>query len=340
MNTYRQLVEQTARLAHLNKDQLLFFRGQDRDYRSKSGASTFYPTIYRDDYLPREEIEHRFSLLGQAETELVDRFRAASVTGHEELRRKKYIRWSILQHYGVCSTPLLDFTHSLRVACSFAQQDSDGSDAYVFIFGLPYLPNRISVNSEHDLVNVRLLSICPPDALRPYFQEGYLAGTEDITTDYDPKTELDFKNRLIAKFRIPSGASFWGRGFSRIPRSVLYPRGDNVGKLCESLELTMRTELEAGPLGQFLKEWARLESALVGRARRQEARVFSTREAIQRLFDRGEIDDDLMLMLNTARKARNQIVHRPETLEPHELAAHLRLVRDLAPRVLRPESRR
>ena len=62
-------------------------------------------------------------------------------------------------------------------------------------FGLPYITNRISVNSEQDLVNVRLLSICPPDALRPYFQEGYLAGTDEVTTDYDSKDELDFTKR-------------------------------------------------------------------------------------------------------------------------------------------------
>jgi hypothetical protein len=37
---------------------------------------------------------------------------------------------------------------------------------------------------QRDGKNVRLLSICPPDALRPCFQEGYLAGTGEVTTDY------------------------------------------------------------------------------------------------------------------------------------------------------------
>ena len=47
VNTYRKLVEQVAQLAYLNKDYLLFFRGQDKDYTNRVGKSTFYPTIYR-----------------------------------------------------------------------------------------------------------------------------------------------------------------------------------------------------------------------------------------------------------------------------------------------------
>jgi len=60
----------------------------------------------------------------------------------------------------------------LRVACSFATMDNENEFAYIFVFGLPYFTNRITINSEHDIINIRLLSICPPTALRPYFQEG------------------------------------------------------------------------------------------------------------------------------------------------------------------------
>ena len=39
VKTYREVMEHVARLAYV-KDHLQFFRGQDRDYRNKAGAST------------------------------------------------------------------------------------------------------------------------------------------------------------------------------------------------------------------------------------------------------------------------------------------------------------
>ncbi len=172
VSSYRKLMEHVARLSYANKDYLLFFRGQPNDYKNKAGASSFYPSIYRGERLSRSELEIRFDILSSASMRLSEAFTREKIEGAGEVRRRKYIQWSILQHYEVCPTPLLDLTHSVRVACSFAFLDSTGEDPYVFVFGLPYITNRISVNSEHDLVNVRLLSICPPDALRPFSKKG------------------------------------------------------------------------------------------------------------------------------------------------------------------------
>ena len=235
VKTYRELMELAAKLAYSNKDHLLFFRGQDNDYKNKAGSSTFYPSIYRG-RLREEELTNRFEVLDQASKKLVEAFKSEVIDGSTEIRRKKYMQWSILQHYEVCDTPLLDFTHSVRVACSFAQLKNKNSLGYVYVFGFPYLTNRISRNSEHDLVTIRLLSICPSDALRPYYQDGYLAGTEDITEDYgDDKVQLDFKRRLIAKFEIPIGGDFWGEDLAVIPESVLYPENDQIEELCKGL---------------------------------------------------------------------------------------------------------
>jgi hypothetical protein len=266
-----------AQLAYLNKDYLLFFRGQGIDFRNRYGSSTFYPTIYRDDYLLQREINNRFLLLEHASKKLRDVLAEEKVKGFEEVRWRKHIQWSILQHYEVCSTPLLDLTQSLRIACSFAQIGSKDDTCFVYVFGLPYVMNRISHNSEHNIVNVRLLSICPPEALRPCFQEGYLAGTEDITNEYDSKVELDFRNRLIAKFQIPSKSTFWGRGFSRIPETILYPRGDHIGKLCKSISLDLKSQLLPGQLGEFIQEWSDLEAKLQKLAQSYEPRIFSVR---------------------------------------------------------------
>ena len=131
---------------------------------------------------------------------------------------QKYIQWSTLQHYEVCDTPLLDLTHSLRVACSFAQIEANDKHGYVYVFGLPYITNRVTHNSEHDIVNVRLLQVfAHPKHYVRIFKKDISAGTEDIENEYDYKGKLDFRNRLIAKFQIPRQAKFWGRGFSKIP---------------------------------------------------------------------------------------------------------------------------
>ena len=183
VENFRDLMEHAARLAYLNKDHLLFFRGQQEDHLNRAGASSFYPSIYRGERLTKGEVELHFDILGSASQRLCAALEEAKIDGSSDVRRRKYIQWSVLQHYEVCPTPLLDFTHSLRVACSFAFLKRANNEPYVFVFGLPYITNRISINSEHDLINVRLLSICPPDALRPYFQEAYLAGTDDVTTE-------------------------------------------------------------------------------------------------------------------------------------------------------------
>ena len=332
VSSFRALVELVAKTAYMNKDYLLFFRGQNTDYLNKASKSTFYPTIYRGDYLQQREVNYRFEILAGACQLLVRRFEEAKITGTPELRRKKLIQWSILQHYEVCSTPLLDFTQSLRVAASFAQLHSEKDSSYVYAFGMPYLTNRISNNSEHDLVNIRLLSICPPEALRPYFQEGYLAGTEDLENSYDSKSELDFNNRLIAKFRIPNSNTFWGRNFHAIPQNALYPKGDQIEEICYKIRDEVERDLQPGQIGEFLKAWSTIESALNQRAdfNREHG---TTIDAIRRLRNDPQFDDVLIFQINTLRRFRNQLVHSPVEIEQTQLRDHMKLLDEVATRI-------
>lgn len=319
--TYRALMEHIARISYVNKDYLLFFRGQSDDYKNKAGASSFYPSIYRGDRVPREDLQRRFDLLTSASARLVDAFREQKIQGASDVRRRKLIQWSILQHYEVCATPLLDFTQSVRVACSFALANKPKTDPYVYVFGLPYLTNRISINSEQDLVNVRLLSICPPDALRPYFQEGYLAGTDEVTVDYaSSKDELDFNSRLIAKFQIGRGKAFWGQGFAPIPHEALYPPNDRILAICEQIEGEIADVIQPADLGRFLQAWTRLESRLLSLARDISDRVYSVAEAIRILERREQLSPLLLQELTEVRQLRNKAVHEPAKLEPGQLA--------------------
>jgi len=318
--SFRELVQEVAQLSYLNKDYLLFFRGQSEDYRNKAGASTLYPSIYRGERVPRGQVELGFDLLEKASSRLCDALQAGGIETHKDVRRRRYIQWSILQHYGVCATPLLDLTHSLLVACSFACLEST-NNTYVFVLGLPYITNRVSLNSEHDIVNVRLLSICPPEALRPYFQEGYLAGTDEVTTQFESKDELDFNNRLIAKFSIPGDLKFWGDGFSALPRQVLYPANDRVQDICNGLSSNLSTDLTEGRIGAFLKNWSELETLLFSRTRGYDdkRKVYSVFQALDVLRSSEELPTDIVEKLDRLRNLRNAVVHAPDSVKASEV---------------------
>lgn len=237
IKTYRELVEHIAKLAYENKDHILFYRGQTKDYQNKVNNSSFYPTIYRGGYLKKDELKEKFRILDKASKLLIKEFKKQKIKGYLELSRKKYLQWSILQHYEVVDTPLIDVTQSLRVACSFATyKKSTDKSAYIYVFGLPYFTNRITINSEHDLVNIRLLSIAPPEALRPYFQEGYLIGTTDIIEEYESKNELDLNQRLFAKFKLINSDDFWDDIFKPIPQDLIYPANDLIKKICDNVK--------------------------------------------------------------------------------------------------------
>lgn len=327
ISSFKKLVHHVARLSCLNKDYLLLFRGQNNDYLNKTNSSTFYPTIYRGERITRDEISLRINALNNASSALVDLLGQEGVEGAPEVRRRKYVQWSILQHYEVCPTPLIDFTQSLRVACSFAL-DGAAADPYIYAFGVPYLTNRISINSEHDLVNIRLLSICPPDALRPYFQEGYLAGTDESLDDYDSKSEMDFNRRLIAKFRISRSAKFWGKGFSPIPKSALYPTGDRIEKICRQISATAQSTSSAD-IGAFLQAWSHLESYLMSQARLSKRRVINTVDAIHAIRSMELIDSSMIERINGMRVLRNRVVHNPLDQKGGELKAATKDLADL-----------
>lgn len=326
VDTYRELVEHCAALAYLNKDHLLFFRGQGLDFKNKNDKSTFYPSIYRGDYLPKREVEHRFDILNQASSKLIGLLSARTKDGTGELKRKKYIQWSILQHYEVCGTPLIDFTHSLRVACSFAQLENKSDHAYIYVFALPYITNRISVNSEHDLINIRLLSICPPDALRPYFQEGYLAGTSDIEHEYESKSELDFNRRLLVKFRIPNSSKFWGKDFKIIPKSALYPQQDTFHSICKEIEVDVKRELKPGEIGEFLSLWSGIEEEIVSmnEQSREHNTFFSSLNQLKKLE---YFDSSLLNNIDKLRRFRNELVHSPKRISDKEITPYMELMR-------------
>ena len=85
-------------------------------------------------------------------------------------------------------------------------------------------------------MSVRLLSVCPSLARRPYFQDALLAGTVDISDNYEDKNELDFNRRLVAKFTIPQAKNS-GTMLRKIDDRLLFPgpEEDPMLALCSTL---------------------------------------------------------------------------------------------------------
>ncbi|MBM3129245.1 MAG: FRG domain-containing protein [Chloroflexi bacterium] len=235
---FQDLVEKVAYLSFRNPEYVLFFRGQDDDYRNSRGSTILYPSIFRSrsNYVKTSDFVKRFDRLQRAEKLLAQEY---SFEGKRRIRVHDILRWAILQHYEVCQTPLLDVTSSLRVACSFAYSGARASKPMVYILGLPQISGSVTASSETGIQIIRLLSICPPTALRPHYQEGYLIG-EYPTISLEAKAEyrrmeLDFSRRLIAKFRLPPPDKFWSKDFRPIPRAALYPKKDKLQSLAERI---------------------------------------------------------------------------------------------------------
>jgi len=229
---YPELVEKVAQLSFFNSEHVLLFRGQKRDWLNCRGNTSIKATIFRPESggtkpPSSSNLVRRYQVLTDAEQILSDDFGKSRFLGRKRIARHRLLRWAILQHYEVCGTPLLDVTHSLRVAASFATNDVSDTEPVLYVLAVPSLSGSVTASSEQGIQTIRLSSICPPEARRPYFQEGYLLGeypdlvTVDEKQDYRPY-EIDFGRRLLAKFRL-SRSGFWSKDYTSIPNEALYP---------------------------------------------------------------------------------------------------------------------
>lgn len=229
VGSYLELANKVAEVQYLNPQYVVLFRGQSSDHLDSQDKSTLRPSIFRgEDLQARSRIlRPRFDTLDRAERLLVQLYRNGPFPNGAHVDRYRILRWSILQHYEICNTPLLDVTHSLRIAVSFAA-DHNGDDGYVFLIGIPQLAGVITTSIDAGLQTVRLSSVCPPHATRPHIQEGYLLGEFPDIAIYEQKQmytafEVDFGRRLIAKFRFKKSKFISNADFPLISRAALYP---------------------------------------------------------------------------------------------------------------------
>ncbi|MEP3225650.1 MAG: FRG domain-containing protein [Parasphingorhabdus sp.] len=229
---YLELAKKVAELQFRNRGYVFLLRGQSGDYKNRAGNSSIRPSMFRNTGNEREDqgaIARRYHLLEEAERLLVEKYRFPL---KDRLKKQQLIRWAILQHYEVCATPLLDVTHSLRIAASFATKARQ-TDAFIFALGVPNISGAITASAEASVTVLRLASICPPEAVRPHIQEGYLLGEYPEIRNWSQKGmyknyETDFGLRLAAKFRF-NPTQFWRpkSNFPRVPDAALYPNGSD-----------------------------------------------------------------------------------------------------------------
>ncbi len=235
VTSFEKLVPMVARIANHNPEFSILYRGQAKDYITRSGMSSIYPTIYRKPgaSLRSSTLKKRFDKLDSLSRSLVAELEKLDVDRVDRIRKFPELQWSILQHYEVCPTPLLDLTHSLRVAASFALNAASSGRTILAVLAVPHPQGTITYSTEDELLNVRLLSACPPEALRPHFQEGYLVGSFPNRAK-KKHASLDLAGRMVAKFEL-ARSGFWSDSFQPIPEIALYPKKDVLREVCIKL---------------------------------------------------------------------------------------------------------
>ncbi len=230
---YLDLAKKIAELQFYNPNVTFLFRGQAKDWKNHKSNSTLKPSIFRSKVagkhsLPPVILTNRFIRLNKAEDLLVSEYsKNSAFTGQKKLQRQRILRWAILQHYEICATPLLDVPQSLRVALSFANEPKS-DQGFLFVLAVPNLNGALTASMEAGLQIAKLSAACPPIAIRPHIQEGFLIGEYPDIPDFNqrqyyPAYEIDCARRLIAKFTF-NPQDFWKLAdFSCLPANALYP---------------------------------------------------------------------------------------------------------------------
>lgn len=204
VDSFTNLVKIVAHLHFSNQKRLLLYRGQNKLYLNKNEQYSFYPSIFRGANgnlnLQSNEYKKRYKKLEKVESLLKDKFPSEYLPA-KILRTSLF--YSIIQHYKLTSTPFLDLTHSLQVAYSFGCERAL-NQCYIAVFGFPHLKGRqILYKSKDSFVNVPLLYHCPPNILRPHFQEAYSIGLNILTDSNRDKSRHDWKKNLVAIIELP-----------------------------------------------------------------------------------------------------------------------------------------
>lgn len=220
-------------LTLMNKRQVLYYRGQGAHFEK------CLPVLFREEWVCDGK---RFSLRKENRGEYYAQicslrrpvFEVAKKVGTPRtyiLEHLPAATASILQHYELWPTHLIDITRSLSIAVSFAEGDGKKANSYLYVFGMPDLRGSITSDIDQQLTLARLEAICPPGAKRPHHQDAYLVSrfpeppgvSRPGDADWDDwQRKTDLMRRLVAKFKLVHKDGKL-TGTPRIERTFLTP---------------------------------------------------------------------------------------------------------------------
>jgi FRG domain len=257
VSSYIELLRKVAALTYWNSRFRLLYRGQTKDYKirndgSGSERSSLYPSILRpasEGNVHRATLDERFDTLKKAEVALKKNLLIG------DIHRDRPAQWALLQHYEVCATPFMDLTNSIQTALSFALSDSSNT-GYLYVFAFPQLSGAVSVSVESMTQVIDLSQVCYPEALRPHFQNAFLATDYPL---YSSRAETHGQSgtvgnslvcRLLAKFRLENSDRWTSEGFTRTPNKLLFPNEhDKWFGIFENVKADLKSTLTSTSTG-------------------------------------------------------------------------------------------
>jgi len=233
ISNFRELIDEVAIVTLNNKSFEMFYRGQKNDYLNNQGVfykdrkqkSTILPAICRPDKKPDGTIKYSIRKKNVAKRykylyDLID-----YINQHNRSRLPYEYYMSLFQHYEIARTPLIDITQSLRVASTFALDNS--KMGFLYVFGLPFPNQSISYYTDLGIILLKLQNVVSVNAVRPRYQEGYLVGKFPFSNTKTVSDDLS--NRMVAKFKLDnSNGGFWDKDFQPMPKDVLFPKNDII----------------------------------------------------------------------------------------------------------------
>lgn len=237
VSSFRKLLDGVAFLGSMNKHLTLFYRGQNQDLPP-------IPTLFRSSWRcfgsgqtfevnsgNRMKYWRKLEEIGQVVCNICDH-KDLGVPRRRGFRNTREIQWTVIQHYGLWPTPLIDVTSSLRVAAAFAMGFQHGSskrplNGFLYVVGMPSPTSFITFDIDRHITLARLQSACPPVAKRPHYQDGFLIGYFPIyTLKKGLKKKSNLLRRLVAKFELKDNGDFWDEDFPIFPETALLPKDD------------------------------------------------------------------------------------------------------------------
>ena len=114
----------------------------------------------------------------------------------------------------------------------------DGDKPVVFIIGMPCSTGPITYDADNELYIMRLLSLMPPIAQRPFFQEGFLIYPEFAQRNVRALKDADLACRIIAKFELGGCPRVWVKEQGQVNRRAIYPV-DEFSKIAVKIRMQL-----------------------------------------------------------------------------------------------------